>query len=483
MKSIIAILGGLFFLILSTSAQNEVDALRFSRTSITGTARSVGLGGAVGAVGSDFTGLSINPAGIGLYSKSEFTFSPSLMWNTTNSDFKGNSYENSAYNFNLGNVGYVSNYSLNADKGWISTNFGFGYNRLNSFSKEVLMNGINNTSSLLDNFTYYANRNPNNLDQFYEQLAFDALLLPYDTVTGEYWNDPQNDGYGQNQRRTLSNSGSAGEYVFSFGANYNHRLYLGASLGINRLRFRQEMIHTENDVNNTIAFMDNFVFTEDILTRGTGYSLKLGLIARPLNFLRVGAAYHLPTFYTLRDDFTTEFQAAYDPVEDIDPTTELSPFGEFRYKLRTPSKFIGSAAITLGKIAMISADYEYLDYTSARLNSGDYDFFDENEAIGYTLKAAHNIRLGGELRMGPGYFRGGYAYYGSPYATEQPDVDSRYAIYSAGVGLRNRDFFVDLAYSVTNSRERYYMYVPGMDDGSLNTSNISNIMMTLGFRF
>jgi len=225
-------------------AQNENDALRYSSQVTVGTARSVGLAGAIGAVGADFSSLSVNPAGIALYRGSEFTVSPSLFWDITTSDFLGNSYGESKYNFNVGNLGFVSTYDLNKEQGWISTSFGIGYNRNANFNRSILMSGINQNSSLLDNFTDYANEYPNNLNSFYEQLAYDVYLLPIDTsvVPYEFWNDIQYAGYGQHQRRSLDSRGSTGEYAFSFGANYNHRLYLGATFGIQRLRFEQDII-------------------------------------------------------------------------------------------------------------------------------------------------------------------------------------------------------------------------------------------------
>lgn len=473
-----------FGLAISASlfAQNEYDALRFSRTMMTGTSRSAGMGGAIGAVGADFSSLSVNPAGIGLYRQSEFTFSPSIMWNNISSDFKGNKYDETRYNFNMGNFGYVMNNTMNENSGWISTNFGVGYNRINSFGGETFMSGINNNSSLLDNFAWYAN-NSSELSNFYEGLAYDAYLLPFDTLTNEYWNDFQNDGYGQLQRRNVETSGSMGEYVFSFGANYNHRLYMGATLGITRVRYDKSIIHNESDPSQVINIVDEFTFREDLRTRGTGYTLKLGVIGRPLDFLRVGAAFHLPVFYNLRDEFSTQISSEFDVSSGLDNQREYSPVNEYNYNLRTPSRFVGNAAITFGKFAMVSADYEYVDYTSAKLDASDYGFYDENAAISSTFRAAHNIRLGGELKLGSAYLRGGFANNGSPLATEQPGANGRINVYSLGTGVRSSDFFVDFNYSMTNSKERYYMYVPGMDDGSLNTSKLSNIMMTMGFRF
>jgi hypothetical protein len=483
MKRFIYIITGLLFSLSSIFAQNEIDALRYSQYFPSGTARSIGMGGAIGAVGGDFTGLSINPAGIGLYRQSELSFSPNLSWTNSSSDFLGNSFEDVKYNFNFGNLGMVFNNNM-GESGWVSTSFGIGYNRLNSFNKTVYMSGVNNNSSLLDNFVDYANGNlPSNLNDYYEGIAFDSYAI--DTINSTtYFNDFNLDGYGQKQSREVKTKGSVGEYAFSFGANYNHRLYLGATLGIQSVSFEENVIHTESDPNDIIYYMDNFSFYDNLRTSGIGYTFKIGAIARPIDFLRVGVAYHLPTFYYLRDKYSTRIEANFDSEDsDLGFQEALSPLGDFKYQLRTPSRLILSATGTIGKMGMISADYEFVDYTKANLDANDYRFEDENSAIDAIYRAAHNLRLGGELRLGPAYLRAGYALYASPYATEEPNLNANNRILTAGFGIRSKYSFMDISFSNNNNQSRYYMYVPQMTDGSLNTLDANSIQMTLGFRF
>ncbi|MFW5644477.1 MAG: hypothetical protein ACOCZL_01060 [Bacteroidota bacterium] len=491
MKRYIGIVTGLLF--LSTGfikAQNEVDALRYSQNFHVGTARSLGLGGAIGAVGGDFTSLSVNPAGIGLYRGSEMTFSPALYWNNSTSDFLDNNYTEEKYNVNLGNFGFVFNNKTGKEKGWIGTNFGFGYNRLNNFHREVFMRGIQNNSSYLDNFVYYADDLPSeDLDPFYEQLAWDTYMIDWDENNNEYFNDFADAGYGQVQERTLKSKGSLGEYLLSFGANYNHRLYLGATVGINRVNFEQTVIHFEDDPLDEINFTQNFRFEEYLSTRGTGYNLKLGAIVRPANFLRLGASFHLPTFYYLKDEFENTMEAYIDnenlnPEEGIEnPMIASSGLGDYRYRLRTPAKAIGSAVVNFGNVGLFSVDYEFVNYQNADLSASDYNFRTENDDIENIYKAAHNLRFGGELRFGPLYFRGGYAFYDSPFATEQSNINSNRNIISAGMGIRNQFFFMDAGFRHSRQQEPYYLYVPGIVDPAVNTSNANTVQVTFGFRF
>lgn len=486
MKKYIFILGGLLFSISLSFAQNEVDALRYSQNFITGTARSAGLGGAIGAIGGDFTSLSVNPAGIGLYRQSEFSFTPSLYWNTNTSDFLGNSREEMKYNFNFGNIGYVANYKLKeGNSGLLSLSMGFGYNRTNNFHASSFIQGVNNNSSLLDNFTDYINSDPNNMNQFYEGIAFDANLIPEDSDNpGNYFNDIENGGYGQLQRRTLNTTGAMGEYLAAFGANVSNRFYIGTTIGMDRVNFRQDIVHTESDPNNELAYFDKFIFSESLRTNGTGVNAKFGIIARPIDALRVGLSFHIPTFYKLNDEFTTDITSFFDPGETDYNASKSSPLGEFSYNLRTPGRFIGSIAATFGQIGLLTADYEYVDYAKSKLDGGsDHDFYNENETIQAMYQQTHNLRLGGEIRAGEAYLRGGYAFYQTPFKSVDPDISGNRNVFSGGVGIRNQFFFLDLSYSWSKQESIYYMYVPQMTEGAKLTNNMNSVLMTVGFRF
>lgn len=465
------------------NAQNELDALRYSQSFASGTAKSMAMAGALGSVGGDFSTLSINPAGIGLYRASEFSFSSYMYSNTTSSNFLGNSFTDDAYNFKIGNIGVVFNKNKGRESGWISTSFGFGYNQTNNFNQDIFMKGINNESSYLDNFVAYANSSVN-LDPLYEQLAHDVSLLPYDDASDAYWNDIENAGYGQAQQREISSRGRMGEYLFSYGANYDNKLYIGASLGINHIYYDQRIIHSESDPGDIIDYFEAFQFEEYLNTRGTGYSMKFGVIYRPLDYLRVGASFHLPSFYYMHDEFDNVMTAYIDDDQlETSPQTAYSGLWNYNYRLRTPAKSVLSAAFTIGEMAMISMDYEFMDYRKSSLEASDDSFYEENTVINHLYGRASNLKIGGELKLSFLYLRGGYAYYGSPFASGEPNVDSNTTVLSGGLGVRNKSFFIDAGYSFSTSQMKYYMYVPQMLDGSTNTSESTVLQLTMGLRF
>ena len=74
-------------LLSTTFAQDEKEVMLFSEYNNVSTARSLGIGGAVGSLGADYAGISINPATLGKYSKGEFMFTPSLKLNRTSSNY------------------------------------------------------------------------------------------------------------------------------------------------------------------------------------------------------------------------------------------------------------------------------------------------------------------------------------------------------------------------------------------------------------
>ncbi len=487
--------------ILTGMAQNNLDALRYSQSFIGGTARSMGMGGAFGALGGDFTSMSINPAGIGMYRAKEFTITPTLRYNMTNTTFLGNQIDDTRYNLNLNNIGIVFSFPLRESSGWKFLNLGVGYNSLDNYYQDVVMEGVNNNSSLLDYYVWDGTFGNNGTGYFYDELnsfgtglAWDTWLISESDSTGLNYGSVLNDYgnrdyvFGQNQRRVIRSNGTKGEYLISLGTNYNDKLYLGLSIGVTRVDFFQEMGHTEEDPNGTVPDLDNFYYYYRLNTRGTGFTFKLGATYRPVEFLRIGAAVHIPTFYKMEDDFYSYMEAKYDTPRDTTGSISYSaesPDGYYEYELNTPFKFIGSAAFQIQKFAVISADYEYINYSTARLKDGSdgYNFTDENDVIDNILRPTHNIRLGAEFRVGMFMLRGGYAHYGKPYVADEMNANSKYDFITGGFGLRTRSFFIDLGYQYGLHQEKYLMYnMEELEEAELD-SHPSKVMLTFGYRF
>jgi hypothetical protein len=470
-------------------AQDEYDALRYSQYFFGGTARVASMAGAYGALGGDFGSLSINPAGLGVFRSTEFTLTPALSFDRTDARYLGSSISDNKAQFSLGNLGFVSTRKTGKEVGFVSVSYGFGYNQLNNFNRNTTMQGRMpedglQSSSYLDNFVNYGNAagefNPDNLDPYYEQLAWYADLIYYDTLMLSYRNDINDMGYGQFQRRTINEHGGLGEFVFGVGSNLSDILYLGATLGIHQLRFHQDISTFEEDDLNRSDYFNSFTFKEYLNVFGTGFTGKLGLIFRPVSFIRLGAAFHIPTFYRTREEFSTDLSGTFD-LESA--TSEQSTLNTSKYWLRTPYRVIGSVAFQFPKIATINVDYELVDYSIMNFDS-DYpeDFIDVNQSMKNMYKLTSNLRAGAEVVIKPIYLRAGFAFYGSPYEVKVPGISTYNLLYAGGLGFRSEKFFFDIGGTVRTNELKHELYAEDAFS-SIISGRKANFMATLGFRF
>lgn len=473
---------------VQSQAQNEVDALRYSQTTFGGTARYNGMAGAFGALGGDFSTLSTNPAGIAVYRKSEISFTPSLYNQTTNSTFNGKSSSDSKLNFNLGNIGIVGTFNTQKEEGqagWASFSFGFGYNRMANFHNRMVMEGPNsNNNSLVDIYLQNANGNSvNDLDQYAEGLAYNTAVI--DSGVGGYFS---NVPFKLNQRKTVETTGSMGETVLTFGGNYDNKLYLGGTVGFERLRYTENSTYSESAVEkDTVYGFESFRLNQQVTTSGSGINIKLGAIYRATDWMRLGVAFHSPTAYTMHDEYVYTMSSTYSNNSSYAPGehSASSPNGTYDYSLVSPARVIGSVGFIVAQRGLIGIDYEYVDYTSARFSSTDGSFSDVNDQVKKKYSSAGNLRIGGEWKVAePISLRAGYAAYGSPYKGGV-NIDAGRTSYTFGIGLREKNYFIDLAYVLTQYKENYYFYDPTHVTLTpvTNSFNATSIMATFGLKF
>ena len=476
--------------ILTVEAQNATQALRFSQYNPFGTARFAAQGGAIGALGSDFSNVISNPAGLGFYRSSEFTFTPSIYWVNTVSNFMGNSIEDSQTKFNIGSMGFSQ--GIPQEKSGIAGfAYSLGYSSLANFNSRTTTQGTNTNSSLLDDYTWHANEtvdpntgaNPDDLNPYYERLAYDSYLMPFDSAANSYWHDMQFDGYGQEVYRYSEQSGYIGEYSISGAINFSNLVYVGATFGIHAVRFYEDIYHTETDADDHVLDFNSFRFREYNSTKGWGYTGRFGVIVRPFHLLRVGATFHLPTYYTLTDTRFTDMSSTFDKGSGISDGNASSPNGVYDYKLETPFRANLHASLILFRIATVSLGYGYVDYSTSRLDAYDYKFIDENEQIKQTLRATQNFNAGAEVRLESFYLRAGAKYLMSPYLDSENNAETWE--YAGGIGFRNKQMIFDISYSYATRTDVYGMYSfePGTNEVSINDVTSNNLMFTLGYKF
>jgi hypothetical protein len=147
----------------------------------------------------------------------------------------------------------------------------------------------------------------------------------------------------------------------------------------------------------------------------------------------------------------------------------------------TPFRAIGSLAFIIGNFGLVSAEYEYINYSQGRLNASDYSFSDVNNEVKSSFQSWGNVRVGTEWRIFDFRLRAGGAYYSNPYTASGVD-GSRFTV-SGGVGYRIKHFYTDVTYQYAQSVEDYYLYnYQGMVP-SKNTYSTHTVLTTIGFRF
>jgi hypothetical protein len=471
------------FIFNDAVSQTADDIIRFSRTSIAGTSRYVAMGGAFGALGGDASSIHSNPGAIGVYRRSEATFTPQLFIRNVDADYLGQSTTDVKNNFNFSNFAYVGNLMKDYTKsdGWISVNYGVTYNRINNFHDYNSFNGFNLRSSLLEAYVNQANGLPeSSLNSFGTALAWDTFLI--DTISPlNYF--PQIPFGGVNQTRIERATGRMAETGFSFGGNYSNKFFVGASINFTNVYFNRETIYSEQvPTDSVLVVLNDWSQNEKLTIEGRGTNLKLGAIYRANDWLRFGLSFHTPTFFNLNDEYKIRMTANYKDSSRTSLSSE-SPQNIINYRINTPSRLSGSVGFIFLQRGLFNIDYEFVNYKRGRLSSSIIDYSQENNNMMNNYKAASNIKLGSEFMLTSEIgVRAGYAFLGSPIITNSKNNGS-VQNYSVGIGYKTNSFFIDFAYQYAISKYDFFPYDPSLTD-AVTYNNVSNaLMMTLGFRF
>jgi hypothetical protein len=500
------LLSGTIFLVLKTFAQEPADALRYSWLTPSGTARSMATGGALTSLGGDITSTFVNPAGIALFKTGELVFSPLYNLNTNKANYLGTSDKDKKNNFNIGTSGVIFATPGSGRSNWRNFSYSIAMNRTANFNNSFSFKGLNNISSYsekyLEELINHNVTDPNAAASdfpFGTSLAFNTYLI--DTVN----NNGNVSGYrsiatpqtGVNQEQTIVTKGGITSIGFAGSANLGDKLYLGAALGIDVLNYERNSDYTESDAtNNPNNNFNHFKVNETLETKGTGINLKIGLIYKPIEYLRLGIAFHTPTWYELQDKYTTTVTTNSDGGVLTQSSNDLvGQPGEFQYSFANPWRVMGGISYVFREVhdvtrqrAFISADVEYLNYASSSFSesggqSSSGYFGQLNNTINNQFSSAINIKLGGELKFNTWMFRGGFGYFSNPY--KDKSIKGSKMNISGGLGYRNKGKFIDLTYVHQLAKDVYFPYrLEGNQYFPVNGNGvIGNIILTLGLKF
>ena len=517
MKLLLSLMLAIAILPGRTTAQNSTpygyyfDALRFSQTYTGGSARTQALGGSNVALGAEMTSISGNPAGLGMYNRSEVSITPGFTYATNKTTLSNSSLNRQNVYGHLDNIGVVINNTSDEVSGWLGGSFGFSVNKINDFNAEYKYSASNSQNSIIDYFIESANGIPAGNLPALEETADITTLAYYTYLIGpgnildptypddEYFSDVTSFVRPTlNQEETIYTSGSQYQWSLSYGGNLHDVLYIGFGLGVVSLNYSAEKYYMESKFDYsaddpTYDPIYQINLSEELEINGTGFNGTFGLILRPVSFIRFGASITTPTMYSLKDSYSASLEADWNDFfysDLIGGDTVLNyvqantALVAAKYNLGTPFKATVGTAIFFGKLGFITADIEYLDYKNTWLNSEEFSMDADNDYIKNNFTQAVNLKVGLEIRLDALRLRAGYALDQVPTTADLSYNSSNQRI-SAGVGLHKENFFADFALINSQANSTYSPYT--LADNSqpnveLWTNNFSGLL-TLGFSF
>jgi len=264
-----------------------------------------------------------------------------------------------------------------------------------------------------------------------------------------------------NQDYYYSNTGANSKFNFNLATQYKDVLYLGVAFNGNFVN--SERITSIRETGYTAASPLEFVtFDNTLKTTGAGFSMQVGAIGKIGKMLRLGASFHSPTWYVLNDELSQKINSNL-ADQDINFIGENQVTIFEDYKLRTPAKLTGSAAIIFGKKGLLSLDYHYKDYNNIKMRS-DSGFADVNKNIDNSLNGTSSFSLGGEYRIQEWSMRAGYRFEESPYKNKE--VVDNLTGYSLGFGYSFGRSKIDFSYSQTIQEVSHQLYDTGLTNAA-----------------
>ena len=523
---------------MSANAQETYENAKLVGEDLNGTARYVGMGGAMEALGADVSTIGTNPAGLGLFRHSNISVSGGILMQSNGKEFANGNKTNASFD----QIGGVYSTRTGA-KSFL--NFGFNYHKGKNFDYILnAANSLNGSSQNKQSFIkgllgdegkggFFIDRDPktkanvgysdlNKKSNAYTFSQIDYLyyntLIPTNNPVKPYDYDGGND-YTFNR----AHNGYIGNYDFSVSGNLNDKVYLGVTFGIKDVHYHAYSEYSENLVSGARASVaDNRSIT------GSGFDVTAGIIVRPIESspFRIGAYVKTPTWYDLTTSNTTSL-IDYRNYGAANNSKSIN--NSYDFKIWTPWKFGFSLGHTIGSSLALGATYEYEDYSriNTRINDGGYidywtgSYYDSsiadtqmNNHTREVLKGVSTLKLGVEYKPTTNLaLRAGYNYVSPMYASDgqkDPGLSSLGTSYASatdytnwkatnrftlGVGYQIDKFNIDLAYQYSSQSGDFYPFsnVKNININSTTYNNIatgtkvkndkSQLLLTLSYRF
>ena len=508
------------------AAQETYENAKIAQEDLNGTARYVGMGGAMEALGADISTISTNPAGIGLFRKSNINVSFGLVSQADATNAVGGNKTNASFD----QVGFV--YSVRTGKSSF-LNMAFNFHKSRNFNM-ILSAAAPLQNASLNKLTYnkgnygavypqksgvdiflrddageiidYNHQPDFNQYPYYSCNQIDDMLANgYNWTTGGQWT------YDDAQRYQFdrAHKGYIGEYDFNISGNINNRVYLGLTVGLHDVHYKHYSEYT--DFMHTAEMTRDYSLTvaDSREITGTGFDVKLGVIFRPVETspFRIGLSVATPTFYDLRtsnNTYITDSDGNSMSSRNINDANNGR--SSYKFKLYTPWKFGLSLGHTIGTQIALGASYEYADYSAMDTRNITGRYYDSwtgtysdnsssdkvmNDHTEITLKGVHTLKLGAEFKPDKDIaLRIGYNYVSPMYRSDgfkNGSLDSQGSYVASATDFTNWEgtnritvgggytvdhFNISLAYQYSTTKGTFYPFMSYTDNYFYNDDNI-----------
>ena len=509
MKKIIA-LAALSAFMLNVSAQDTYENARLLGSDLNGTARYVGMGGALEALGADISTISSNPAGIGLFRRSNVSLSFGFVSQQDAKEFDGLGKTNMSfdqagfvYSNRTGEDSYL-NFAFNYHK---SRNFDQILSAYNSEMRRASMSKLAFAKGTKDSDTnggYYWDMNKQNDIMGWRNQTSDERAWQYSQWDYLYWNtmnydQATKDGLfveadplgGNAYEFDRAHRGWISDFDFNLSGNINNRVFLGLTVGVHSVNYKGTSLYSEHIIARDGHDRGWLTLDDERKITGTGADIKFGAIFRPTEEspFRIGLSFATPTWYDLKSENWTVLRNYTDSDWGYDSGSSHEAYD---FKFYTPWKFGLSLGHTIGSEIALGASYEFTDYTASdtRVNDG-WDYYGNRDSYSdkaqksnaeRSLKGAHLVKLGAEFKPDPALsVRLGYNYLSATYDengyrdTQLNSMGNMYAStadyvnwkdthrITCGLGYKYENFGIDLAYQYGTTNGTFYPFQSNVD--------------------
>lgn len=498
-KIVLTIMGLVFLNITGSHAQSFVEeALILSRIKPGGTARIQAMGGVQASLGGDISSAYYNPAGLGMFNRSEFSLTPGYAITKNSSSYFGNNGSDARTNLMVPNIGLALHSGKDGRKGVWGGTFGINFNRINDFNETFSYAGTNPDNSIIDYFINEANGTNNS--QFSTSGSnynsptglgyFNFLIGPQDILNppgpdDQYFTDVTGV---PTQKEVVKNAGSQNQWSLSYGVNFNDKIFVGGGIGITNLTYRSEKTYSEA-FSGTSQPMSVMELKEALTIDATGINATAGIIYRPINQFQFGFSAATPTSYEVSDNYSATLTSSwnafeYQPGKILNEESASTDNLSSTYSLITPWRMSLGLTYFFGKHGFLSTDVEWQNYNKAKYE-GEDDYTIDNAEIKNRYKSTFNIRAGGEYRIHNYRLRAGYSLMPDPFQTKQNGIDRMISSITTGAGYRTTNFYVDLAvvFSSGDTSYRPYQLNYALDPLVTLTKKSTTLLITVGIPF